>query len=635
MSVDTERRSGGERFAIKTLVEIGAGQGGSAAFEAESVDLTTAGMHLKTAYLPEVGEPLVCRLELDGREAVVNGEVVWRNEEAYGGEFGVRFLEMDAESLQVIRDTIGECATEEEQADELSPTCSAPASTNKSTRVRLLLKGGSSAMQARVSQTTQSEVVTVSRIETLKLGSHVSIENAEGPGRRDARIERVAIQVDPSSHVPELVVSMRYVESAGALAEAAPSARTAPSEPVMAHDEPCDEPDEDKEHASGKAAQLWNKVRDMGPKLHAVTDAAKALGGKAKGIVRDAVEKTRGANAGQRDEQAKPRRTTSPAPNGALRGDGRRVVRDFEESADQQPAAAPVTRKLPKRAAMIGLVLVLLTVVGVSLARRSSGSSDEATAAQDSVQLPVDGALPGAGLGAELQAGALAQGALTANVPLFGATALSTASPAAMGVAAVAAATPPPAEPAAFPPSAQDNAADEEEGDELADEGDEQASAKSAAAAVEADSADDEEEAAPAPAAKPKKATRTASSSSGSKSFGRGKVRNPTVLTLRMSNSIKAIRGSASSKGFTIQVDGAKAKEPAAGFRRQDSRIASASVVNAGKGAELTVRFKNAAPGYRVQAQGSTLRILIDNDGSVASKSSGKARNKASTKSKK
>ena len=70
MSVEIERRAGGPRVPLQTLVEIGAGEGGSAAFEAEAVDVTTFGMRLKTAYLPEIGDPLICRFEGGGTEVV-------------------------------------------------------------------------------------------------------------------------------------------------------------------------------------------------------------------------------------------------------------------------------------------------------------------------------------------------------------------------------------------------------------------------------------------------------------------------------------------------------------------------------------------------------------------------------------
>ena len=36
------------------------------------------------------------------------GEVAWRNEENYGGAFGVRFLEIDEQSLVALRNALGE-----------------------------------------------------------------------------------------------------------------------------------------------------------------------------------------------------------------------------------------------------------------------------------------------------------------------------------------------------------------------------------------------------------------------------------------------------------------------------------------------------------------------------------------------
>jgi hypothetical protein len=166
---------------------------------------------------------------------------------------------------------------------------------------------------------------------------------------------------------------------------------------------------------------------------------------------------------------------------------------------------------------------------------------------------------------------------LVANVPLFGPKPMAAAAlvaPPAL-TPATAAVTPPPG--------------DDEGQDVVGDEG------------------DDDEGAPPADA----------------QSFGRGKVRNPRVMTLKMSRSIKGLRGNASAKGFTVDVVGAKAKEPAAGLRRRDQRIASAKIVNHKSGAELSVRFKDDAPPFRVQARGATLEIIVD--GGKTAKASSKA----------
>ena len=106
MSMDaSERRKPGVRVPFEALVEIAAPEGSS--FEAESVDLSATGMHLRTAYLPKVGTPLQFRFEAtESEDAVtVGGEVVWSHDGDGGSEFGVRFSDMgsrDAEMIQRI-----------------------------------------------------------------------------------------------------------------------------------------------------------------------------------------------------------------------------------------------------------------------------------------------------------------------------------------------------------------------------------------------------------------------------------------------------------------------------------------------------------------------------------------------------
>src|SRR3954470_22310065 len=100
-----ERRTEGQgRMLVETLVEVVGNEPGTPAFEAESVDVSARGMHLRTAYLPDEGAPLVCRFEEHGREIVVEGVVAWRREGARGGEFGVEFTALDARSVDALRD---------------------------------------------------------------------------------------------------------------------------------------------------------------------------------------------------------------------------------------------------------------------------------------------------------------------------------------------------------------------------------------------------------------------------------------------------------------------------------------------------------------------------------------------------
>src|SRR6266487_4903389 len=103
MSVHQERRDARSmRVAFDSIVEIGNELDPGAAFEAESVDLSVSGMHLRTAYLPEIGQSLLCRFTGGVQEVSAEAEVVWRKEEPRGGEFGVRFTSLDGSSAEAL-----------------------------------------------------------------------------------------------------------------------------------------------------------------------------------------------------------------------------------------------------------------------------------------------------------------------------------------------------------------------------------------------------------------------------------------------------------------------------------------------------------------------------------------------------
>src|SRR6188474_2194939 len=104
MDIQERRAKGAGRVAIETLVEICGNEPGIPAFEAEALDVSARGMHLRTAYLPEEGAPLVCRFEDRGREIVVEGVVAWRKESSKGGDFGVAFTALDSRSVDALRE---------------------------------------------------------------------------------------------------------------------------------------------------------------------------------------------------------------------------------------------------------------------------------------------------------------------------------------------------------------------------------------------------------------------------------------------------------------------------------------------------------------------------------------------------
>src|SRR6478735_2036161 len=107
MSQAHERRAPGTaRIPFDAMVEVGGALGPS--FEARAVNLSEEGMSLRTAYLPEVGQPVMCRFETGQDSAVVAaGEVLWNEDMGNGGEFGIRFTNLDGTSSSALRRILG------------------------------------------------------------------------------------------------------------------------------------------------------------------------------------------------------------------------------------------------------------------------------------------------------------------------------------------------------------------------------------------------------------------------------------------------------------------------------------------------------------------------------------------------
>jgi hypothetical protein len=153
------------------------------------------------------------------------------------------------------------------------------------------------------------------------------------------------------------------------------------------------------------------------------------------------------------------------------------------------------------------------------------------------------------------------KGAVQANVPLFGATTLSTTEP-------VAAAPPAPF-------------------------------AASGMASTPMEVVDDQK----------------GSSDDGDKSkvtpFGHGKVSHATHLRMKTDGEITAIHGAKTPTGFTVTIPGRRAMGNGPALASKDSRIASVSVSNGAKGSELTFQFKDGVPPYLVRAKGHDLQISL------------------------
>lgn len=221
---DAKERRGGasQRVHFEALVAVGESAGGG--FEAESIDVSPEGMRLRTAYLPEIGDKLLCRFDGMGSEVVAEGEVAWRSQEARGGEFGLRFVGLDAATAEAVRAMCAEL--------NVGPAEAGPeeiAAVPRGARIRLHIEGLGSPMKARVREAGSKELEVGSNLEFLKVGRSLELEDVDQGVRRDAMIEHVRVDIDPATHVPQLVVALRYEKAS---ADGAATARSA-SQPKL------------------------------------------------------------------------------------------------------------------------------------------------------------------------------------------------------------------------------------------------------------------------------------------------------------------------------------------------------------------------------------------------------------------
>ena len=628
MSEVQERRAKGtSRVPLETLVEICGNEPGIPAFEAEAVDVSARGMHVRTAYLPEQGAPLVCRFEDHGREIVVEGVVAWRKESTKGGDFGVAFTALDSRSVDALRSLVKSNHAEGDETE-----------ASHGSRVRLHIEGLGSPMKARVRTGGMQKVQVGSSLEFLKVGRKLEIEDLDAGGRRVAHIDGVEIVVDARTSVPQLVVALRYegatedtpvptVTDLGA--ESAPAAgfRIDPdavtTDAVDAKSDDAPTPSGDMPAASdddddvARAADV-DDDDEVDAAVPATTRAARRLGSAAENAgsaARDAsVAAARlgssalkgmgklfgGASAKiaamRKERAAEPkRRTTAPAPEGPVSLEGKRLrpqssTRGSEsstrgsESGESTPAPQ---KRAPKRiAAGAAAVALLATVAAFGL--KGGGSTEKKAAVSDAVQAELPAAQASvAAVGTNVvpvTPSTPAGSPVSANVPLFGPTPLATLEPAPLGP----------------PPSAD---AEDVEAAEM----------RAAKAAAPAPVADEEfpEPIERAPSADGKKSGDAKDRPEDVAPWGRGKMHMPTIQRLRLDAPGAAIHGEADPTGFTVLIPGRKLMEQGAAIAKRDPRFARVRTTNTPDGAQVRMAFRDGVPGYRVRLRRDYVELLI------------------------
>ncbi len=618
--IQERRAEGAGRVRVETLVEVCGNEPGIPAFEAEAVDVSARGMHLRTAYLPDNGAPLVCRFEDGGREIVVEGKVAWRREGARGGEFGVEFTALDSSSVGALRD-LCDGQPQEERQEEAEHDSKAEVGS----RVRLHIDGLGSPMKARVRESGSEKVQVGSNLEFLKVGRKLEVEDLEAGGRRHAQIDGVSVAIDPQTRIPQLVVQLRFAGSEDTTPEPSVTALngeatargfkipggSVTTDAAPAHDD--DEDDADAEAFRGKlgeaAANAGEAMKTAGGALARFSSrAAHGMGDLFKGAGAKVLQ------AAKRGEKEPVRRTTAPAPNGAKSVEGQRLR---PQSSPAIAAEAPASKlpNLSKKKLALGAGGVVLLASVCALAAHHSPSAPPGPQAVSGAAATAIAAPPSTGAPLSTTpttADPNAPGATTANVPLFGPTPMATMEPAPLA--------PPPGSPEAV--EAQEkadakanstgaptvaSANDESFSDESAD-GDEKSDAKSSK--NDAKSSSDEK--------------------TDTTPWGHGKLHSPTIYRLRLDGPGGKIEGALLPTGFTVLVPGHKVMEAGASIAKRDTRIASVKTLNRTQGAEVAFRFRDGVPAYRARLRRDYIEFLIGEGSGSESKDSKKSASKPS-----
>jgi hypothetical protein len=360
MSTEDRRAPGAARIPFDSMVEVGGALG--PAFEAQAVNLSEEGMQLRTAYLPEAGQPLTCRFDAGGGQSVLaSGEVVWAQGGDKGGEFGVRFTELDPESVDALKRLVG--------AGGVGAAPPSRGSVQPGSKVRLHIDGLASPMRAKIKDAHGREVTVGSDLGFLQVGRQLDLEDAQSGSKRPAAIDRVDVIVDPASNIPQLVVTLRYADAqadADAGLEGAPPARAEGAAP-----------------RASRAPDAAAAVEDASLKMKgAVSRNMARLGGAFERLAQRA--KITAGLLALRHKAAEdaPRRTTAPAPGGGLHASGRRVVRgeaDGRASAADAQTTAPKL-KMTKRKAAVASGVMVAAVLGALALKKAHPAPEPAAA---------------------------------------------------------------------------------------------------------------------------------------------------------------------------------------------------------------------------------------------------------------
>ncbi len=582
MKFSEERRAQSvKRVSLTTLVDICTQEGELPPFQGQSANVSGRGMNIRTSYLPEVGEELVCRLNHDDQEILVEGRVAWRAEGEDSGEFGIQFTALDADSAHLLRglgDRPSEKEAEEEALEEESEGEGRLEFASEGARVKLHIDGLGAPMKACVHEGSSRKLKVGSCLEFLKVGRELEVEAVEGGGKRGAHVDSVNVIINPATAVPELVVQLRY-------------------EGVTPTPAPAGGVDYDDEAFSGAAGQdaesgldeedpaPWEPAAEaMRARLGGAMRSASLVAHKAGGVLstvaqraQKSLEQVKGPAKTQVKKATfsahpptKRRQTSHPSRRSApshLRSGIHDLGLASPSARARRSEPMPVKRSVRRApaAAIFGLLFVAFGGSAFALRAMDDGAQpkkivSEQLQPQAEVKIAEKSAtVPQA---PKPQAKVTDTASVVAEVPLFG--------PQAMALSAVKPAVP--------------------------EESEVEIEKRSAAAAVQDESWD-------APKAEVEK--------DAGAPWGKGKLYLPTIHRVRLDGVGKTLAGAANADGFTVVVPGRKAMESGKSIEKRDKRIVSVSANNNTGGATVKFEFRGPVPPYRVRLRQDFIEFLI------------------------
>jgi hypothetical protein len=314
--------------------------------------------------MPEPGHPLTCRFDIgSGQSVLAAGEVAWARGNDRGGELGIRFTDMEPESIEALKRACTESV--------LPPFPALPGS-----KVRLHIDGLASPMRAKIRDSRTGEITVGSELGFLQVGKELELEDPGNGITRPAHIECVEVVVDPESRVPQLVVTLRYADVRPGTASSAARGETRYADVLPPDGTPAATPQRGQViQAASRTMQgaVARNVAQIGPALGRFANRAKTT---------VALLAARHRDRARTDGSHSPRRTTAPAQGGGLRSSGRRVVRGDVDPTEAEDVAADLKPRMARRkVALAGAILMVAVVGGIALKK----TRHEATSASPSV----------------------------------------------------------------------------------------------------------------------------------------------------------------------------------------------------------------------------------------------------------